>query len=299
MITPPYLRPGDRIAIVSPARKIKPSEVDKAVKTFESWGLEVVLGDHVFDTFHQFAGRDDHRQEDLQQMLDDDSIRAVTCSRGGDGTIKIIDLLNFSHFAKNPKWIIGYSDVTVLHSHIHHNYGIETLHAIMPVNFTGYHESDQSVVSLKKALFGDPLAYFIDSRSFNRKGRCRGIITGGNLSILYALLGSPSDIDTRGKILFLEDLDEYLYHVDRMMVSLKRAGKLDRLAGLVVGGMNRMRDNEVPYGMDAYEIIAEAVREYDYPVCFGFPAGHLSENRALVMGREASLDVGDGVSLAY
>lgn len=299
MTTPPYLRKGDRIAIVSPARKITPSEVEPAVKTFESWGLEVVIGENAFESFHQFAGTDDQRLEDLQRVLDDDSIRAVICSRGGYGTLRIIDRLNFSHFAKNSKWIIGYSDITVLHSHIQRNFGIETLHAVMPVNFTGDPQNDPSVTSLKKAIFGDQLSYNIGPETLNRNGRCNGSITGGNLSLIYALQGSSSDVDTTAKILFLEDLDEYLYHIDRMMISLKRAGKLDRIAGLIVGGMNRMRDNEVPFGSDANEIIAEAVKGYDYPVCFGFPAGHMPDNMTLIMGREATLEVGDEVRLSF
>ena len=299
MTTPQYLSPGDKVAIVSPARKIPPEKVSDAIKVFKSWGLEVVEGEHLYSSYHQFAGTDEERISDMQQMLDDPSIRAIICSRGGYGTVRIIDSLDFSQFVKNPKWIVGYSDVTVLHSHIHRHYGVETLHAVMPVNIGGTWDTKPCVGSLKEALFGKPLRYQLPVNDLCRKGKAEGQLVGGNLSILYSLSGTASDINTDGKILFLEDLDEYLYHVDRMMMNLKRSGKLENLAGMIVGAMTEMNDNEQPFGKSAWQIVAEAVEEYHYPVFFDFPAGHQKDNRALIMGRKVQLEVGEEMTLKF
>jgi muramoyltetrapeptide carboxypeptidase len=299
MKTPPYLKKGDRIAIVSPARKISPAEAEPAINMFRAWGLEVVEGEHLYASYNQFAGSDDQRKSDMQRMLDDGSIRAIVSSRGGYGTVRIIDNLDFSRFVQNPKWIIGFSDVTVLHSHIHRHYNIETLHAIMPVNFKDKCESNPSLNSLRKALFGKELAYRYPAGPLSRKGSCKGQLIGGNLSILYSLTNTNSDIDTNGKILFIEDVDEYLYHIDRMMMNLRRSGKLEGLAGLIVGSMTKMHDNEIPFEKTVTEIIAEAVEDYPYPVCYNFPAGHVDDNRALILGREVTLEVGDEVKIAF
>ena len=299
MITPPYLKKGDRIAIVSPARKITAAEVEPAIRMFRAWGLEVVEGEHLYASWSQFAGSDEQRSSDLQQMLDDDSIRAISCSRGGYGTVRIIDRLDFTRFVQNPKWIIGYSDVTVLHSHIHRHFGIETLHAIMPLNFKDKCDGNPSINTLKKALFGKELKYVLPADLHNRMGSAKGQLVGGNLSILYSLTNTRSDISTNGKILFLEDLDEYLYHIDRMMMNLRRSGKLEGLAGLIVGGMTKMQDNEEPFNKTAIEIISEAVEDYPYPVCYNFPAGHLDDNRALILGREVTFEVSDLVHLTF
>jgi muramoyltetrapeptide carboxypeptidase len=299
MTTPPYLQKGDRIALVSPARKISPFEISTAIDIFQSWELEVVQGDHLFSAYNQFAGSDDQRQADFQQMLDDSSIRAIICSRGGYGTVRIIDRLDFTRFLQSPKWIVGYSDITVLHSHIHRHYGVETLHAMMPVNFKDKCDGSPSLNSLKKALFGKELAYRFPAEQYFRQGSCKGQLVGGNLSILYSLTNTSSDINTNGKILFLEDLDEYLYHIDRMMMNLRRSGKLEGLAGLIIGGMIKMHDNEVPFDKTAIEIIAEAVEDYPYPVCYNFPAGHLDDNRALIMGREVTLEIDEQVVLKF
>jgi len=290
MITPPYLKPGDKVAIVATARKVSLSEMDYAISIIRSWGLQVVTGPHLFGEKDQYSGTDEERLSDLQMMLDDTDIKAILCARGGYGTVRIIDQLNFSTFEQHPKWIIGYSDITVLHSHIHAQSGIETLHAIMPVNFPE-EGSAVAIESLRKALFGEPLEYSIDSHAFNKAGNVSGMLTGGNLSILYSLIGSPSDIQTAGKILFIEDLDEYLYHVDRMMMNLKRNGKLSGIKGLVVGGMNKMNDNTIPFGKQAEQIIAEYAYEAGIPVCFNFPAGHSADNRALILGREIQLNI--------
>jgi len=297
MIQPPYLKKGDKIAIVSPARRITFEEVFPTMKLFQKWGFEVVLGTHVFGSHHQFSGTDDQRLQDFQKMLDDPTIRAVISARGGYGTVRIIDKLDFIRFSQDPKWIIGYSDVTVLHSHIHRNLGIQTLHATMPVNIKETDYGNISIESLRKSLVGEKIFYTKHITFHDRTGLTEGLLVGGNLSILNSLMETPSDIDTDGKILLLEDVDEYLYHVDRMMINLKRAGKLKHLKGLIVGGMTDMKDNEVPFGKNAQEIILEAVSEYDYPVCFDFPAGHSKENVALYLGRKAKLIVDDEVSL--
>jgi len=299
MITPPYLSKDDKIGIIAPARCITFDEVHPSIRVFKKWGLEAELGTNIFRKYNQFAGKDSARLMDIQEMLDDDTIRAVICARGGYGTVRIIDQIDFTGFVKNPKWIVGYSDITVLHSHIHRHMGIETLHAIMPVNITTDDKPDDSLETLRNALFGKIRGYSITATPLARTGEAEGLLTGGNLSILYSLMGSASEIDTAGKILFLEDVDEYLYHIDRMMMNLKRAGKLDKLKGLIVGGMNRMNDNTVPYGKTANEIIAEAVADYDYPVCFDFPAGHGENNLALILGRKVKLRVGVEVELSF
>ena len=298
MIAPAYLKKGDKIAIVSPARSITFEEVHPAIRFFQRHDLEVVLGSYVFSRQHQFAGSDEQRCRDFQHMLDDETIRAIVCSRGGYGTLRIIDHLDFTRFREQPKWIVGYSDVTVLHAHIHRQFGIETLHAAMPVNIKGDTE-DETLQTMVKALFGKRISYSYATSGLSRIGKAEGVMIGGNLSILCSLMGSVSEVDTAGKILFLEDVDEYLYHIDRMMMTLKRAGKLDRLKGLIVGGMTRMNDNAIPFGKTADEIIAEAVRDYKFPVCFDFPAGHQETNLALIMGRKVSFSVGKEVGLSF
>ena len=299
MATPPFLKKGDNVAIVSTARKISKEELKPALQLLESWGLKAVLGNTIGAEENQFAGSDDLRAADFQKMLDDPKIKAIWCARGGYGTVRIIDKLDFSAFKKNPKWIIGYSDITVLHSHIH-KLGVATLHAQMCLEIENKSEATRE--TLRKALFGE--IYSIEYNSthpLQRNGEVRGQLVGGNLSMLYSLCGSPSALSTQGKILFLEDLDEHLYHVDRMMQNLKRNGMLQDLAGLIVGGMSDMKDHtkefgfatDRPFGKTAEEIIFDTVKEYDYPVCFGFPAGHILDNRAMVMGSEVRLFVND------
>ncbi len=292
-IIPSFLKSGDKIGIIATARKISQEEVLPAVKMLESWGLEVILGKNLFAENCQFAGTDAQRAQDLQSMLDNPEIKAILCARGGYGTVRIIDQINFDNFKKNPKWLVGYSDVTVLHAHITQNTGVQTLHATMPINFPKDGSENGAVRALKKQLFGDKNLIVTHPHKLNRQGECKGELMGGNLSILYSLLGSNSDIDTSEKILFIEDLDEYLYHIDRMMMALKRAGKLNKLAGLIVGGMSDMNDNTVPFGETAEEVIARIVSEYNYPVCFGFLAGHIEHNLAIRMGAETELQIFD------
>lgn len=297
-----YLKKGDKIAIAAPARRISKAELVPAIGLFESWGLEVVLPEHLFNSDNQFAGDDNTRAQVMQGLLDDPSIKAVICARGGYGTVRIIDRLNFARFQKKPKWIVGYSDITVLHSHIHQNFSIETLHGIMPINIPAdalgkiYPATD----SLRKALFGKSLSYSCAPHPLNRVGVARGQLVGGNLSILYSLCGSGSEIDTAGKILFIEDLDEYLYHIDRMLMNLKRNGMFEHLTGLVVGQLSGMHDNAVPFGKTAEEIVWDCVREYQFPVCFNFPAGHNgTENQALILGRPARMEIGSQTRLYW
>lgn len=294
MNTIPYLKPGDRVALAATARKVSPDEMAPAIEALQSWGLDVLVPDGLFDSDNQFAGSDSHRAALLQQLLDDDSIGAILCCRGGYGTVRIVDSLDFSRFARHPKWIVGYSDVTVLHSHIHATLGIPTLHATMPINFGT--SPTPATESLRRALFGETAAVeWTPTESpvpSPRPLRLSAPVVGGNLSILYSLLGSRSQIDTRGKILLIEDLDEYLYHIDRMMQALRRAGMLDGLAALLVGGLTDMHDNTVPFGRTAQQIVAEAVGDAPYPVLFGAPFGHLGDNNlALPLGTKMALEV--------
>ena len=299
MITPEYLQKGDKIALIATARKISMHEIEDSINEFSSWGLEVILGANIFKKDNQFAGNDKERVEDFQKMLNDETIKAIICVRGGYGSVRIIDNIDFSNFIKNPKWICGYSDVTVFHSHINKNFGIETLHSVMPINFPDKKITKETFETFKAALFGENISYSFPTSSISKKGKCEAEIIGGNLSILYSLIGTKSDISTEGKILFIEDLDEYLYHVDRMIINLKRAGKLEKLSGLIVGGMSEMNDNEIPFGKTAKEIISEAVSEYNYPVCFDFRAGHINDNRALILGRRVRLEVDDKTFLTF
>lgn len=298
MVSPPVLRKGDKIAILAPARAVTFAEIHPAIRLMNKYDLEVVLGSYVFSQNHQFAGTDDQRCRDFQQMLDDPEIRAILCARGGYGTVRFIDQLDFTRFMEHPKWIVGFSDITVLHAHIHQLCGVETLHAAMPLNI-GKQPSPDTLDTLMNALLGAPFSYQLDRTPLARSGKGEGLLVGGNLSILYSLNGSVSMPDTCGKILFLEDVDEYLYHIDRMMVNLKRSGKLDQLSGLIVGGMTDMKDNQIPFGKTANEIIYDAVKEFDYPLCFDFPAGHLDNNLALVMGRKASLTVDREIDISF
>lgn len=280
MKKPDYLKIGDTVAIVSTARKVEKSEMDFAVNLLKSWGLHVVFGKTINAENNQFAGSDDLRIKDFQMMMDNPAIRAIWCARGGYGTVRIIDYLDFSHVVKHPKWIIGYSDVTVLHAQLH-RLGVISLHAQMPVQLEK--KTNESAESIRKILFGERYSIEIETTCF-RAADVKAPIVGGNLSILYSLCGSPSAFSTVGKILFIEDLDEYLYHIDRMMQNLKRNGMLSDLKALLVGGMSDMHDNAVPFGKTAEEIVYDAVKEYDYPVCFGIPAGHIADNRALLLG---------------
>ena len=296
MIIPNKIKIGDKIGIIATARKISLEELNPAIEILQSWGLEVVLGNFLFEEDNQFAGTVEQRTIDLQNMIDDDAIKAILCARGGYGTVQIIDKINFSKLVKNPKWIIGFSDITVLHSHLN-QLGVATLHATMPINFSK--NTPKSLESLKNSLFGKANSIESPVHKFNRLGKVNAEIIGGNLSILYSLLGSNSDINTDGKILFMEDLDEYLYHIDRMMINMKRNGKFNNLKGMIIGGMSKMNDNDLPFGKTAEEIILDHLKDYNFPICFGFPSGHLDDNRSIRLGVSSVLDINEnGVSLS-
>ncbi|PZD79002.1 LD-carboxypeptidase [Mesonia sp. K7] len=288
MKTPPYLQKGDTIAIVATARKVKKEELKPAIKLMESWGLQPFIGKSIGLENHQFAGSDLDRANDFQKQLDDPKIKAIWCAKGGYGTVRMLDLLNFSNFHKQPKWIVGYSDVTVLHNHIH-NLGYCSLHAQMCLGVET--KTELSRETLRKSLFDESFGYTFPKSKLNKTGKAQGEIIGGNLSVLYSLCGSKTNLKTDGKILFLEDLDEYLYHIDRMMQNLKRNGMLENLAGLIVGGMSEMNDNNIPFGKTAKEIISETVAEYDFPVAFNFPAGHIKNNQTIILGKKITLTV--------
>ena len=295
-LTPPYLKKGDKIAITCPAKKL-PAPMDDAVKLLQSWGLEVVLGETVDASYHQFAGDDNLRARDMQRFIDDDNIKAIIAARGGYGTMRMIDKVDFSHFATNPKWLVGFSDITVLHTHLFTNFGAATIHGQMPINIPD--ASAHSLETLRKALFGEALNYQINPNPSNRNGEASAILVGGNLSLLVAVSSSVSDLDYTGKILFIEDVSEYLYAIDRMMRCLKRAGKLKNLAGLIVGAFTDAKDNDIPFGQTVPEIIMDIVKEYNYPVCFDFPAGHIPDNCSLIFGKALHLSVNEQVNITF
>jgi muramoyltetrapeptide carboxypeptidase len=297
MRIPSPLNPGSCIGICAPARKVSAEELAAGISLLESWGLRVKFPKFLYGAFHQFSGTDEQRAADLQELIDDPEVDAIICARGGYGCVRIVDRIDFSPLMNKPKWIIGFSDVTVLHNHLQQQCNIASLHAPMVYSMDAGRTTPEALESLRRVLFGEARPFNCNPHSLNRPGTARGILTGGNLSLLYALSGSVSEADTAGKILFLEDLDEYLYHIDRMMMQLKRSGKLANLAGLIIGGMSDMKDNTVPFGYRAEEIIAEAVSEYRYPVCMGFPAGHISNNHALLFGATYQLHVGQQVLL--
>lgn len=286
---PVFLKKGDKVAIVATAKNFEKKELDASIKILQGWGLQVVLGKNLYEKENQFAGTDRQRLEDLQWALDSKEIKAIFCARGGYGTARIIDGVNWSGFVKSPKWLVGFSDVTVLLSEIQ-LHQVQCIHGPMPILFAakGY---ELSLKKLQETLFGKKINYKITPQPINRLGEAKGELTGGNLAILCSLLGTASQVDTKNKILFLEDVGENLYRVDRMVVQLKRAGLLESLAGLIVGHFTAMEDNAVGFGKSAQGIIAEAVREYDYPVCYGFPAGHEPDNLPLLFGAEISLSV--------
>ena len=291
-ILPNFLQKNDTIALVATAKKIDFSLVENARKYFENWGFQVIVGESATASFHQFSGDDEMRTKDFQTQLDNPNVKAIICLRGGYGSVRIIDQLDFSEFVKNPKWITGYSDVTVIQNHILKNYNIASLHAEMPLKFpqTG---DNESMEAFKNALFGTFEPFNIQPHSLNRSGSAKAELVGGNLAILCNLLGSVSEIDTRGKILFLEDIGEYLYAIDRMLMTMKRAGKLDKLAGLAVGQFTNLKDSEISFGKTVCEIIAEHVADYDYPVVFDIPAGHCKINKTLMFGGTYEIDVSE------
>lgn len=292
-VMPPYLAPGDTIALVCPAGYMAPEKLQTCIDTLRTWGYAVRVGATLAShSENYFSGTDEERLADLQEALDDPSVKAILCGRGGYGLSRIIDRIDFSHFIKYPKWIAGFSDVTILHAHIQANFKIATLHAPMAGAFNDGGAESVYVASLRDALEGKKAKYICDVHPLNRKGEAVGTLVGGNLSLLAHLAGTVSDVKTKGKILFLEDVGEYLYNIDRMLRQLKRNGRLDRLAGLIIGGFTDMRDTTRPFGQSVHEIIYDVVKEYDYPLAFGFPVSHGGENYALKVGVGYKLKAG-------
>lgn len=288
MITPPILQKGDTVAIVSTARKNIDNNLKPAIDLLHSWGLEVVIGKTIGLEYNQLAGTDEQRAADFQTQMDNPNIKAIWCVKGGYGTVRMVDLLDFAKFKQHPKWIIGFSDITVLHNHLN-TMGYKSIHGIMPV--TVARATTDAIESMRVSLFGEKLTYSIPSDVKNKMGTATGELVGGNLSILYSLLGSPSAIECKDKILFIEDLDEYLYHIDRMMMNLKRNGCLESVKGIIVGSMTQMKDNDIPWGKNAVEIVEDVIKNYNIPVIYNFPAGHIRDNRALVLGATVQMNV--------
>lgn len=288
---PPYLKPGSLIGITCPSGYVSAERVQYAVVVLEKWGFRCRLGKTVGNEFHYFSGDDDTRLGDLQQMLDDPGIDAILMGRGGYGLSRIIDRIDFTAFVQHPKWICGFSDITVLHSHIQAQFGIPTLHSVMCGAFKPETETSDYILSLRKALGGEALRNIIPASPYNRTGTTEGVLVGGNLAMLAHLTGSVSEMDTEGKILFIEDIGEHLYQVDRMLYNLKRSGKLKGLKGLLVGSFTDMEDTDRPFGQTLEQIISDKAAEYDYPVCFGFPCGHQEVNHSLVLGAAYRLSV--------
>ncbi len=293
LIRPPYLKAGDTVAIVAPSGILKNRnrEVEQAKTLLNSWGLKVVVGKNVFSKDNHFAGTDDERCEDFQKALDNPSIKAIWSARGGYGTVRILDKLDYTKFKERPKWIIGYSDITALHNQVH-NEGSESIHALMGVSLTeDLEEIKESVSTFKAAIFGESLTYTLNGSQYNREGVSSGQLVGGNLTILHTMLGSNTSLKMDGKILFIEEIGEYAYHIDRMLQSLKRAGYFDGCKGVIVGDITKIRKNTTPWGKPIQQLILDTLEDYDFPIAFNMPAGHEDDNRALILGRRIDLKV--------
>lgn len=285
------LQKGDVIGIVSPAGFIKEDEdLSIAISLLQNWGLKVKLGKHVFAKNNHFAGTDLQRKADFQSFLDDDNIKSIWCTRGGYGSIRIINDLDFTKFKVNPKWIIGYSDITVFHNAIN-GFGLESIHAIMPTSTDSILKSKSAIESLRKVFFGEELSYQYKSNKFNKLGKVEAKIIGGNLSLLASLTGTKFSLNTTDKILFIEEIGEYKYQIDRMLQSLKLNGYFKNCKGLILGGFTKIKLNEPSFGKTIEELILDVVKEYDFPICFDFEAGHITNNKALILGRTAVLNV--------
>ena len=292
MIIPPYLKKGDTIAITCPAGYMAADKAATCISTLQKWGYEIMVGKTLGSSSkNYFSGTDEERADELQAMLDDRSIHAILFGRGGYGMNRIIDILDFKKFKKHPKWLIGFSDITVLHTHLFNKYNIASMHAPMAAAFNDDPDNNEYVQSLRNALAGKKANYKVDPHTYNNTGDATGILIGGNLALLSNLIGTPSDFDTKNKILFIEDIGEYLYNLDRMLYHLKRSGKFKKPAGLIFGGFTDMKDTERPFGKSAGDIIKEITDELDCPVCFNFPVSHSKENVALKIGATYHLKV--------
>ncbi len=297
MIIPPFLKPGDRIRIVAPAGKVQKDKVVPGIELLREEGFEVIVGRYVFNHQFQYSGTDQQRTGDLQEALNDPDAKAIICARGGYGTVRLIEKLDFSPLLKNPKWLAGFSDITILHS-VLNKLGIASIHGAMPGFFLENKKPTRSFFSLMDMLKSGKSQIEAPANSLNRSGQCAGQLVGGNLSLIYSLQGTPWQLDTYGKILLIEDVGEYLYHLDRMMQNMRLAGQLKNLAGLVVGGFTEMKDNESPYGKTVEEIIFESVSDYSFPVCFDLPVGHIPKNLSLMFGANYQLEVSESCRLS-
>lgn len=281
---PPYLKKGDTIGIVCPAGFMTLEKAATCIDTLQSWGYKVKLGKSLGTQFHYFSGTDEARAADLQEMLDDTTVNAILCGRGGYGVSRIIDKIDFKTFKKYPKWVIGFSDITVLHAAIHQQFKIASIHSSMAGAFNDGGAENQFVLSIRKAIKGQLANYQCDTHSFNQFGKATGELIGGNLSLIVHMIGTKTAYQTKNKILFIEDVGEYIYHIDRMFLQLKRAGFLEGLAGLIIGGFTDMKDTTVEFGMSVYETLKDHLKEYKYPICFDFPVSHDTANYALKIG---------------
>jgi len=293
LIKPDYLKSGDTIAIIAPSGVLnnRNQAIENAKKLIIEWGLVPIIGNNIYKKNYHFAGNDKERFDDLQWAFDHKNIKAIWCARGGYGSIRIVDKLNFDQFKKHPKWLIGYSDITVLHNKLN-NLGFETIHGMMAVNMEeNQKEIIESIESLKNCLFGKLKSYHINNNKYNRIGKSSGILVGGNLTLLASQLGSNSEIDTKNKILFIEEIGEYKYHIDRMLQSLKRAGFFDNCNGVIIGDMSEIKINSPSWGSSVNELIYDVLKPYKFPISFGIQSGHLKHNKSLIFGRNIDLDV--------
>ena len=297
-IKPENLRIGDTISIIAPSGVLKDYEeyMQKSISLMESWGLNVVLGSTIYESYGHFSSTDINREKDFQDEIDDNKIKAIWCARGGYGAMRIIDNINYDNLLKNPKWVVGYSDITAIHNDIH-NLGVESLHGVMCKSLEDISVGDDSINKLKDILFEEgELEYIIEGHEYNIIGEASGKLVGGNLTLLQSLLQSKSSIDTTNKIIFIEDVGEYLYHIDRMLHSLKRADYFSKCSGLIVGDFTDIKKNETKFGKNLYEIINEIVEDYNFPVMYGFPAGHGQQNLPLIFGRNVQISVSENIS---
>jgi len=302
LIQPEYLKSGDTISIVAPSGVLNnfDDKITKAINIFKSWGLNVVIGNHIFDKNGHFAGTDKNREKDFQKALDNKNIKAIWCARGGYGAVRIIDKLNFDNYLKNPKWIIGFSDITVIHNKLNF-LNSESIHAMMITGFEDIGQNNDSLSKLKNVLFGDSLSYSIASNKNNKTGKSEGIIVGGNLTLIQSTIGSKTELKMKDKILFIEEIGEYAYHIDRMLYSLKRAGYFENCKGLIVGQISDVKKNTTDFGRSINELILDVLDEYNFPILFDFPAGHEKTNFPIILGRKVILDVSksDGKVIFY
>ena len=292
LIQPELLKSGDTISILAPSGVLNnfDKKIEKAINIFKSWGLNVVLGNHIYDKNGHFAGTDKNREKDFQKALDNKNIKAIWCARGGYGAVRIIDKLNFDNYLKNPKWIIGFSDITVIHNKLNF-LNSESIHAMMITGFEDIDQNNDSLSKLKNVLFGDSLSYSITSNKNNKTGKSEGIIVGGNLTLIQSTIGSKTELKMKDKILFIEEIGEYAYHIDRMLYSLKRAGYFENCKGLIVGQISDVKKNNTDFGRSINELILDVLDEYNFPILFDFPAGHEKTNFPIILGRKVILEV--------